>query len=72
MFNWGLASRFTGLVYYHHGREHGGIPVARPIAEGYILFQRQKDRDRERRAFKYISLWGPYANHHTCEETNVG
>ena len=41
-FSWKHIYNFRGLVYYHHGREHGSIKVnAGTVAENYILMHGQ-------------------------------
>lgn len=42
---------FRGLVYFHHGREHGGMQAdTGAVAESYILMCKQRGGEgRERR-----------------------
>ena len=45
----GLDYGFRGLVYYHHGREHGDKKTnAGAVVESYILTCRQREKERER------------------------
>jgi hypothetical protein len=47
-FNCVLASSFRGLVYYHHGKEHGSAQAVTGTISCSIGRERETQRERER------------------------